>query len=169
MSTIDKLVEYCQGELMVDGIMFQPIQPSFGTRSDRKDFVHNSLFPNPSQVEIGIDMLKSLKCRSSFIKETQEQLSAFKQYFYSPQFLERSVCGSCEKNLIIDFEGNVTLCFNAWEAGFKTLGNLERDLPETIFARRNDPELLDIMKKCRRSCGLMLCHRKTSLSASIES
>ena len=161
---IDKLVDYCQYELLVDGIMFQPLQPSFGARSDRKELINNPLFPTPSQVEIGIEILKSFKNRYSFIKETQEQLEAFKQYFYSSQFLERSVCDSCEKNLMIDFEGNVTLCFNAWEAGFKPIGNIKKDSPEIIFEKRNDHELLDKMRKCRRSCGLMLCHRKNSFS-----
>lgn len=155
------LVEYCQNELEIDGIMFQPLQPTFGQKSNVENLLCNPLFPTRTQIDSGIDSLSSVQRRNpKFVKESTDQIEAFRDYFHHPFSMKNVLCDSYQKNMMVDFDGNVSLCFNAWDAGFESLGNIKIDHPEKILKRRENQDLISKMKNCKRSCGLLICHRK---------
>ncbi|MFX0092338.1 MAG: radical SAM protein [Candidatus Hodarchaeota archaeon] len=155
MESLDKLVEYFQDELKIEVITFNPLQ---SVEPSHESLLDNPHFPSFPQVKIGINMLKTLRFRSSSVSLSLDDLEAFQQYFFSPIVLEKPVCESAERNLVVGFNGDVSLCTMGL---FQPIGNIITDSFETILAGRNNKTLLEKMANCKRTCGLASCNRKS--------
>jgi MoaA/NifB/PqqE/SkfB family radical SAM enzyme len=89
-------------------------------------------------------------------------------YVDDPDFETRSpVCGSQEKNLLVDATGEVSLCFNA-AAILETpaIGNVRASSLREIWSSRPAAAARRVMDGCRLNCGALNCHRKRPVAES---
>ncbi len=88
-----------------------------------------------------------------------------KLYVRDPDFLGEQVCGSAERNMMLDQHGNVQLCFFMRDLlGGRVLGNVRHSGLRELWESNLAAEARGVMARCRRSCGMLNCHRKQEAS-----
>jgi MoaA/NifB/PqqE/SkfB family radical SAM enzyme len=148
-------------ELGVDGIMFQMLSRTFLLASKRDSFFEQHFPREAARVDAAIDGLLELKARGAPILTSENDLRWMKLYARNPDFIGEQVCGSAERNMMVDQHGDVQLCFSMRGLmGGRALGNVRswglRELWESTLAA----EARQVMAGCRQNCGMLNCHRK---------
>lgn len=148
-------------ELGVDGVMFQALSRTFGLRSTR-DVAFERHFPNDTALfDAAIGELLKMKRGGLPILTTEADLEWMKLYVRDPEFIGEQVCGSGVRNLMVDQHGEAQLCFSmrSLTAG-RSLGNVRGSSLASLWAGDAAVVARDLMASCRRSCGMLNCHRK---------
>lgn len=162
LGDIDDFIEFVC-ELGIDGVMFQPLSRTFGLRA-RTDAFFERHFPRDlDAVDRALDSILEARRRGRPITTSENDLRHIGLYARNPDFIGEQVCGSAERNIMVDVHGNAQLCFQMHSLfGGRTLGNVRerglRPLWESAFAT----EARTVMAQCRKNCGMLNCHRKTT-------
>ncbi|EPX54956.1 radical SAM superfamily protein [Cystobacter fuscus DSM 2262] len=161
---LDAHVTFLRG-LGVDGVSFQMLARTF-MRASREDVFFARHFPREvSRVEAAIERLLKLKARGAPIVTTENDLRWMKLYARDPDFLGEQVCGSAERNMMVDQQGNVQLCFFMRELlDGRVIGNVREKSLRTLWESDLARHARGVMEGCRKNCGMLNCHRKQELS-----
>lgn len=141
---------------LADGIHFQILDRNFGSRGDPDWRNKNSLWPAGSDAEYSSELIGELirlKKIGAAINNPVEQLEFFRKYVRDPGYCERVECRAAEKNLIIDSDGSVLLCWNMAPAG-----NILSGSPKQIWESDAACRIRSSAVNCKMSCRALNCN-----------
>jgi len=160
IATLPAYVSFLR-ELGVDGVMFQPLARTFLLAAPTDHFFERHF---PRDVELFdrvIDELVALRQRGVPILTTENDLQWMKLYARNPDFIGEQVCGSHERNMMVDMRGDVQLCFSMRGlVGGQALGNVRTSSLRTLWEGQMAAHARGIMSTCRQNCGMLNCHRR---------
>jgi MoaA/NifB/PqqE/SkfB family radical SAM enzyme len=161
---LDAYVEFARA-LGVDGMTFQMLSRTF-MKASRRDTFFERHFPQESaRVDAAIDRLLELKSSGAPIATAENDLRWMKLYVRDPDFIGEQVCGSAERNMMVDQHGNVQLCFFMREVlGGRVIGNVRQSSPRELWESDLAAQAREVMAGCRRNCGMLNCHRRQEAS-----
>lgn len=144
-----------------NGVMFQMLSGTFGLKS-RRDHAFEKLMPkDKDDFENKITSFMQGHVKDGYIMTNAVGFQYMINYVREPEFLSPEVCASGENNMMIDSYGNVQLCFNMHTlTGGKFLGNIREKPLWEMWTSKEATNARTIMSQCRRSCGMLNCHRK---------
>lgn len=156
----EHLVEFGRS-LGVDGVTFQMLDRTFSLRGRKDHFFQNHWFRDPASARQSIAELGRRYRDDSFLLLSSQDLELMQLYLENSDVLPHAVCGSHERNLMVDMYGEVQLCAHMRSIlGGQALGNVRlarlRDLWASDLANR----AREVMDGCRRPCGMLNCHRR---------
>ena len=103
------------------------------------------------KVEVAIKNIIDYNNRNKHIFNLpfENRINSYKDYFLSGNFNGRC---NFEKTLYISCKGYVKLCFNS-----NPVGNIKKLSLKKILSSRSTERRLNLLIKCGRSCGALLC------------
>ncbi len=159
-------LEFCR-ELGADHVDFQILARTFANRHPERDvFFERHFWHTREAKERAIAEIRSFVLEhhdaSGFLVKQPADLDWIASYIRDPDFrTTRPVCGSHERNLIVDTEGNVALCFNtAAILADPFVGNVRHASLRDLWAGAKAAEDRRIMDQCTLNCGALNCHRR---------
>lgn len=159
-STLSEYVAFVEG-LGVDGIMFQPLARTFLLAAPKDHFFERHFPRSVDTFDRVIDELIALRERGAHILTTAGDLAWMKLYVRDPDFIGEQVCGSHERNMMVDMRGDVQLCFSMRGlVGGRALGNVRTSSLRELWEGEMAARARGIMSTCRQNCGMLNCHRK---------
>lgn len=157
---LPEISKFVINELKGDGIIFQPLAPTFQNNSEDDPFFEENSILDIEILENSINELITQKKDGMPINMENFEIRWIKNYFENPNRLIRNVCDSFNRNLMISVQGHVSLCSNHYEILGDVLGKFPKTSlyelwtgPKAAISRKK-------MEKCTRNCGMMNCHRK---------
>ncbi|WP_257450044.1 radical SAM protein [Archangium lipolyticum] len=164
---VDRLEAYVEfaRALGVDGMTFQMLSRTF-MRASRRDTFFERHFPREvSRVDAAIDRLLGLKESGAPVATSENDLRWMKLYARDPDFIGEQVCGSAERNMMVDQHGNAQLCFFMRELlDGRVIGNVRQSGLRELWESDLAAQARDVMAGCRKNCGMLNCHRKQEAS-----
>jgi MoaA/NifB/PqqE/SkfB family radical SAM enzyme len=147
--------------LGVDGVLFQMLGPTFALGGARDTFFGEPLPRDISAFDDAIDELAAEKARGTPIVTSDGDLRWMKLYVRNPEFMSIDVCGSHERNMMVDMFGEVQLCFYMRSlTGGRTIGNVRHATLRSLWESEFSTNVRGIMSACRKNCGMLNCHRR---------
>jgi len=162
---IDYLKDFIQfvNDLEIDGCTFQILSRTFHKKGESDYFFENHFFKDKLKAIDKIQEVIDVVDNSKIIRTKKQDFEWMKLYIENPDFIGEQVCGSCEKNIMINCYGEIELCFNMKNINKgKSLGNI-RDFDYNIgkiWDSEESNNVRKIMQNCRLNCGMLNCHRK---------
>lgn len=150
-------------DLGVKEILFQPIQPDFGT-DDRTAFTafRNWLPLDPSRVDAVLDGVEALRSRVP-LGQGPDEFEAIRRYFRNPLHLPPGTCQSALRNLVVDVYGNVSHCFGQPRTGLPSIGTVPQGDLVTLWRSAVAQHGRRRLATCTLGCGALLCHSRSSI------
>lgn len=150
-------------QLGLDGITFQMLSPTFMNMTKTDHFFKDHFFKDKEFAKACIRWVIDNLDRHAIVKTTKTDLEWMCLYIDNPDFITEQVCGSHEKNMMINSYGEVLLCFSMKEiANGDCLGNVREHTLKELWAGKKAAMIRPIMSQCRKNCGMLNCHRKTT-------
>jgi MoaA/NifB/PqqE/SkfB family radical SAM enzyme len=159
-----ELVESCRA-LGVDEVNFQLLQRTFDNKNpDRDPFFERHFFHDAASrcaAKLALRDVVTRYAGDPLLRTRPRDLAWFDRSIERPDELPADTnCSSHWRNVIVDSDGAVSLCFNRPEGATEiSVGNVARQgLAEVLasgVARRQRAR----MEICRKSCGSLECHR----------
>lgn len=147
----------------IDGCMFQMLSRTFYKKTAVDSFFDNHFFKDKANAVQQIQNVIDILDKHPIIRTTKQDFEWMKLYVYNPDFIGEQVCGSHERNIMIDSYGEIQLCFNMKKINNgKSLGNI-RDYNndvQKIWESKEANTIRAVMEHCRLNCGMLNCHRK---------
>lgn len=154
-------IRFAREELGIDGVMFQPLSRTFWNQSKGDPFFDKHFFKNKSEAIAVIDDVIRLNGLDGFVLTSANDLEWMKMYVQQPDFIGEQVCGSHERNMMVDQAGDVQLCFSMRGLmNGNPLGNTRKFSLRELWNSVMADEARGIMAACRKNCGMLNCHRK---------
>lgn len=164
---VDDLEDYVRfaQALGVDGMTFQMLSRTFMLASRRDAFFEKHFPRDAARVDGAIERLLELKAAGAPVATAESDLRWMKLYARDPDFIGEQVCGSAERNMMVDQHGNVQLCFFMRDVlNGRVLGNVRQSSLRQLWESDLATEARGVMTRCRRNCGMLNCHRKQEAS-----
>jgi MoaA/NifB/PqqE/SkfB family radical SAM enzyme len=159
-ATLGAYVAFVEG-LGVDGIMFQPLARTFLLAAPRDGFFDRHFPSDVDAFDRAIDELLERQARGARLLTSAGDLAWMKLYVRDPDFIGEQVCGSHERNMMVDMRGDVQLCFSMRGLlGGRALGNVRTSSLRALWEGEMAARARGIMSTCRQNCGMLNCHRK---------
>jgi MoaA/NifB/PqqE/SkfB family radical SAM enzyme len=148
-------------DLKLDGIIFQLLSDTFWNRGPKDLFFENHFFKNKPLAKGALaEVARSLPFHP-VIRTTRNDFRWMQEYIDAPNGIKDEVCGSHEKNVIIDSSGNTKLCFNMARVFHQgTVGNVRQHKLRSLWYSDTSMLARRAMDGCRLACGMLNCHRK---------
>jgi radical SAM protein with 4Fe4S-binding SPASM domain len=157
---IDNYIEFAQ-KIGLDGIMFQLLDKTFWNSLEQDQFFEKHSIRAKEEATRVIDGLLSRLTNLPIVRTHKHDFEWMKMYIQNPDFVTEQVCGAYENNIVVDCRGEVQLCFNMKNLlSGNTLGNIRRRTLQELLTSSKASSARSIMKECRKSCGMLNCHRK---------
>lgn len=143
----------------LDGVNFQPIISDhyFGAKKDLADwYKRNPLWPDDfERVSQVLDELFTLKKQRYPINNLEKkEIGLLKSYFQNPEKKIKNTCLIATRNFYISPEGEVQIC-----QSLSSIGNIYRQNPQDIWRSKKAQKQRELIRRCRKSCQLLLCNR----------
>jgi radical SAM protein with 4Fe4S-binding SPASM domain len=159
-------------DLGVDDVLFQVLAPTFANQSNEDPFFEEHFPRDPEMWDAAMDTVQRLQSEGAPIGTTANDLNEARDMVIRksegrlPEITETQICDSGDRNLMIDQNGDVMLCFFMRTlTGGRPLGTVRdsslRELWESKFAA----ETRAVMNTCRKTCGMLNCHRRKEAPA----
>jgi len=158
-------VEFCRG-LGVDHVDFQLLGRTFANRSRGRDFFFDKHFWHAREEKTEAHRLvRSLVERFAadlLVVKKGTDLDWMLAYIADPDFeSETPVCGSHQRNLLVDASGDVALCFNtAAILSAPFVGNVRDATLLELWTGGKAAQDRAVMDHCTLNCGALNCHRR---------
>ena len=153
-------------ELGVDRVLFQPLQPNFGTTEHDRDWYKTSPHWVKNVAVFGdvVDKLSAMRRTGIPIWNSEEQLKIFQAYFENPYTHPRPEECMVRYNMFnIDPHGNVSFCWTVDDI----VGNVRNQHPRDIWFSKKATSVREKMKGCHAPCTLN-CYRSRSLGELVK-
>ena len=158
----DDYIDFARNELGVDGVSFQMLSNTFFNQNKKGDhFFEKHFIKDVRKAHMIIDGILTKYHNDKFVLISQNDLEWMKSYIENPNFVGEQVCGSHKKNLIVNQDGDVQLCFNMMSelTNDKPLGNVRESSLKALWSSQFAGEMREVMSGCSLSCGMLSCHR----------
>lgn len=137
-----------------DGIFYQCLLPNFGPKSDSRVTKNNPLWPKQKEVAVVMkEMIKKTKSEPLILSSENDFKMAIK-YFKNPHLFNDSTCAAGVNNFVIDYYGDVRLCFI-----FTKIGNIFEEKPETLWWNKTAQRQRKHIRNCKKSCKIIACNK----------
>lgn len=154
-------IRFAREELGIDGVMFQPLSRTFWNQGKGDPFFDKHFFRNKAETIAVIDAVIQMYGKDSFVLTSENDLEWMKLYVQQPDFIGEQVCGSHERNIMVDQAGDVQLCFSMRGLmNGNPLGNVRHFSLAELWNSTMAGEAREVMASCRKNCGMLNCHRK---------
>jgi MoaA/NifB/PqqE/SkfB family radical SAM enzyme len=170
LGEFSEYAEFCRG-LGAQHVDFQLLARTFANASRERDvFFEKHFWHTPQEKAVARRQLEALVARwgdDPLVVKTRDDLAWMLAYVEDPDFrTQQPVCGAHQRNLHVDAEGNVALCFNTVAILERPwVGNAgERSLAELWTGEKAAEDRL-VMDACTLNCGALNCHRRRSAPA----
>jgi len=164
-------LEFCRG-IGADHVDFQILARTFANRHPERDvFFERHFWHTREAKEQAIAEIRSFVLEhhdeNGFLVKQPADLDWIASYIRDPDFrTTQPVCASHERNLIVDTEGNVALCFNtAAILSDPFVGNVRHATLRDLWAGAKAAQDRWVMDRCTLNCGALNCHRRASASS----
>lgn len=148
-------------ELGVDGATLQVLSPTFHLKGGRDVFYDRHFFNDPVRAVAILGDLRKRLGEFPVLRASDTDLHWMQRYIARPEILEEPVCNSHERNIMVDHRGDVQLCFDMRQIfNGEALGNVRSSSISALWAGDRAVAARGIMQACRRSCGMLNCHRR---------
>jgi radical SAM protein with 4Fe4S-binding SPASM domain len=156
-------------DLGVDGVMFQVLAPTFANSSNKDTFFEEHFPRDPQVWDAAMDTIRRLQSEGAPIVTTADDLNEAREMTIRkregrlPEFTETQICDSGHRNLMVDQNGDVMLCFfmRSLTSG-RPLGNVRNSALRNMWESDFAVEMRAVMNACRKMCGMLNCHRRKS-------
>lgn len=158
----DDYIAFVRHDLGADGVSFQMLSNTFFNQNKKGDYFFDKHFiKDVPRAHAVIDAIIEKYSNDPFVLVSRNDLEWMKSYIENPKFVGEQVCGSHKKNLIINPDGNVQLCFNMMTelTDGKPIGNVRHHTLKELWTSQFAGEMRDVMSVCGLSCGMLTCHR----------
>lgn len=168
---LDDYVEFCRG-LGVDHVDLQLLSHTFDNAhpAGRDVFFEKHFWHSPEAKRDAKRRFAAFIERHAggggFVVKGPGDLEWISSYIDDPGFrTAQPICASHEKNLVIDGNGDVALCFNSREILAEPfVGNVRRSPLLEIWTGAEAARARQVMDRCQLGCGALNCHRRSSRS-----
>jgi MoaA/NifB/PqqE/SkfB family radical SAM enzyme len=148
-------------EIPVDGALLQVLSPTFHRRGEEDVFYQRNFFRDRAAA---VEILQRLIRRIGdypILRTTATDLRWMQRYILLPEVIDEGICGSHEKNIMVDHRGEVQLCFNMRKIfDGRSIGNTRSSGLVAMWTGSLAGQARDVMAGCRKSCGMLNCHRR---------
>jgi hypothetical protein len=159
---IEEFISFIES-MNIDGAIFQMLSRTFYKKTERDHFFEKHFFKDKLKAINQLQGVISLLSKHPIIRTTKQDFEWMQLYIENPDFIGEQVCGSHEKNIMINNYGEIQLCFNMKKINNgNSLGNI-RDFNSSlneIWLSQEANSIREIMGNCRLNCGMLNCHRK---------
>lgn len=149
--------------LGVDGMTLQILSPTFHRKGPTDVFYERHFLRD---IPLAVDTLQALirnRCAYPRLRTTDTDLSWMQKYVARRDALAEPVCGSHERNMMVDHRGELQLCFNMKKLlGGRVIGNVRSESLSAMWSGEASASARRVMADCRQTCGMLNCHRKPS-------
>lgn len=167
LELLDEYVEYCRG-LGVDHVDLQLLSHTFDNAhpAGRDVFFEKHFWHTPEAKRHARQRLTEFVERHAggggFVVKNPGDLDWISSYIDDPGFrTAQPICASHEKNLVVDGNGDVALCFNSREILAEPfVGNVRRASLLDIWTGGEAARARRVMDRCQLGCGALNCHRR---------
>ena len=153
-------------ELGLDGCTFQVLSPTFYRKGRKDAFYRKHFFPDRTSAIAALQELRDHLSEYPIVRTTENDLRWMQSYIANPdpEDLDDPVCNSHERNIMVDYRGEVQFCFNM-RAIFdgKSIGNVRSSSLSRLWTGDDAEAARSVMENCRKSCGMLNCHRRREL------
>ncbi len=147
--------------LGVDGMLFQIIDKTFWNQAPNDLFFEKNFFKDKERAKNKIDQIIEEFGNDPAIYTKPQDLRWMKLYIDNPNYISEQVCDSHKRNMMIDMNGNVSLCFYMhYLTSGKHIGNIREHRIKDLWRSQYAGQTRNVMKTCRLHCGMQNCHRK---------
>jgi MoaA/NifB/PqqE/SkfB family radical SAM enzyme len=147
--------------LNVDGVIFQLLDYTFWNQGNTDVFFKEHFFRDTNIAQHYLGRLVESLPIHPVLHTTAADLFWMQRYLVNPHQTTDHVCDSCNNNMMVDSYGNVKLCFNMPQImSYSSIANVRDRTLREIWGSEAAASARKIMNGCRRSCGLLNCHRK---------
>lgn len=147
--------------LGADGIMFQALGRTFMNQGQGDPFFDRQRPNDPVLVARVLGDLVALRERDPFLNTEVRDLRWMESYFRDPDFTAEPVCGSADRNVMVNMYGEVQLCFGMKGlTGGRALGDVRSSTLRALWTGEQAARARGIMDSCRKNCGMLHCHRR---------
>ncbi len=151
--------------LEVDGVVFQVLNKTFNNQDPKDSFFTEHFLNDKEKCKSHIDEISKEFGDDPFVYTKKMDWDFIKLYIDNPNSSSEQVCNSHEKNIMVDMYGNIQLCFNMRQLNNGNfLGNTRNNDLKNIWPSQDARTVRNKMSTCRASCGMMVCHKKESVS-----
>ena len=177
---LDSMYHLALNILKADKLKINILQPTFNPHPSRLEPPSDLFFAQQSQLDVDFLMNELEACASKYhIHFNPEWLDQVKSYlsvlqgakdlasgWCSPIATQTTICNSADRNIMIDMQGQIGLCFAALFGKFpasrwETQGDLKKIWEDNESAR-------SLMKNCRALCGISHSVRRVSATLPSE-
>ena len=156
----EEYIKFAKEDLQVDGVMFQMLSRTFWNRKNTDVFFDKHFVSTEKTLKV-IDRITDLYKDDDFVLTKHNDFQWMKLYAENPDFIGEQVCGSHERNIMIDQYGDVQLCFSMRGLmNGQVLGNVKNQKIAELWTSNFADEARETMSVCRQNCGMLNCHRK---------
>ncbi|MBS1595816.1 MAG: radical SAM protein [Bacteroidetes bacterium] len=159
---IPDFIKFAEG-LNLDGILFQMLDKTFANSSLEDSFFEKHFFQDVPDACNHLAEITNIRERHPIVVTSEQDFHWMIEYIKNPYSLDTVVCGSYERNIMVDSYGDVSLCFNMKElTNGRPIGNVRKNSLYELWNNSMAIEMRTIMSQCQRTCGMLNCHRKRS-------
>lgn len=153
-------VEFVRG-LGADGVMFQALGRTFMNQGHGDPFFDRQRPDDLTLVADVLARLVALRERDPFLNTEVRDLRWMESYFRDPDFTAEPVCGSADRNVMVNMFGEVQLCFGMKGlTGGRALGDVRGSTLRALWTGDAAARARGVMDACRKNCGMLHCHRR---------
>lgn len=134
-------------------IILQPLDESIESAESKdrqQNFLPRALWPKAAEVEALFEWVKE---NNKIIKNSTVSLRAMKNYYLNPPGVLSHRCFAGQRSVIVQPDGQVSLCFKG-----RSIGNIEQDNAEDIFNNAAAKEERKNIRQCQKYCRIGGCN-----------
>jgi MoaA/NifB/PqqE/SkfB family radical SAM enzyme len=148
-------------DLGLDGCTFQVLSPTFHRKGRGDVFYRKHFFPDRPAAIAVLQVLRDRLAEFPVIKTTDNDLRWMQSYIFDPAALTEPICNSHERNMMVDYQGEVLLCFDMRQIfDGRSVGNIRTSGLGDLWGGEVAHTARGIMESCRKPCGMLNCHRR---------
>ncbi len=158
-----ELIELCRS-LGVDEVNFQLLNRTFANRRAGRDSFFERHFWHDAntkrQASAALRKLVDRYATDSILRTSPGDLERLERSIGSSAGESVQVCGAHRRNVIVDYSGAVSFCFNHPEgAPAPSVGDVTESKLRDVLASAEACRMRDLMSLCKKPCGQLECHR----------
>jgi MoaA/NifB/PqqE/SkfB family radical SAM enzyme len=149
--------------LGADGITFGALTKTILNTGPADTFFESQRALDLNLLDQSIDLILSQQAKKDPTFEivgSEIDFRWMQEYFRNPSAeTAESTCDSIYRNLMVNKQGDVSLCHYEWEHFGHSIGNVRNSSLRELWVAHGTNGIREQMHGCRKSCGMMHCHR----------
>lgn len=153
LKDLEQLIKIAQKE-KTNGLTFQCLLPTLATNETTNQTKNSPLWPNVSSLKKILNKIIKKIPQNKIILSTENDLQLAKKYYANPNYLDSFKCNAGINNFIINYLGEVKLCWH-----FPKIGNIFKENPKNIWLNHESAKQRKIIRTCKKPCKIIACNQ----------